>query len=195
MLSPFLHLKPSGWYCHRFSLICPVPAVFLPRPLLLVVLPGRLRYAAHLGVGRMVGTLNLLMQSFVAIASELALPLPGNTDRCSRTLPQLTAIGYLLLPTCVRVCIQHTCGPNNGSTQIQKQICHTHVCSHKFMLTQTREDNEGTHILMLVSHKLIFSIWVQTLIGAIMKYETFYLGIQVNPFLCIRPHMSLNFKT
>ena len=69
------------------------------------------RGAAHLGAGRMVGTLNLLMQPFVAIASELALPLPGGADRCSRTLPQLAAIGYLLLLTsrlrarvCVRVC-------------------------------------------------------------------------------------------
>lgn len=99
-----LHLKPSGWYRRRFSLICPTPAVFLPRPLLLVVLPDRLRYAAHLRVGRMVGTLNLLMQPFVAIASELALPLPGSADRCSRTLPQLAAIGYLLL-SCVCVCV------------------------------------------------------------------------------------------
>lgn len=59
------------------------------------------------------------------------------------------------------------------------------------MLTQTPEDNEGTHILTLVSHKLIFPIWVQTLRGAIMKYEAFYLAIQVNPFL----RTSLNFKT
>lgn len=145
------------------------------------------------------GTLNLLMQPFVAIASELALPLPGSAVRCSRTLPQPAAIGYLLLSTsCMHVCIHNTCCPNKGSTNTEENMSHasnTHVCSHKFMLTQTPEDNEGTHILIPVSHKLIFPIWVQTLRGAIMKYKTFYLAIQVNSFQCIRPRTSLNFKT
>lgn len=137
-----LHLKPPGWYCCRFPLICPPPAVFLLRPLLLVVLPSGLRYTAHLGVGRMVGALNLLMQPFVAIASELAAPLPGSTDRCSRTLPQLPAIGYLLLlmfsvSACVCVCIHYICFPNKGNTQIYEQIHHMHH-AHTSTVTQVQ---------------------------------------------------------
>lgn len=150
------------------------------------------------------GTLNLLMQPFVAIASELALPLPGSADRCSRTLPQLAAIGYLLLPTSPALAharVRHMCCPNKGSTRVSEHICHTHqphthLQAHQYerTLPQTAEDNEVTQILVVVSHKLICPIWVQAVRGAIMKEETFYLAIQVNPFLHIR-RASLNFKT
>lgn len=157
-----LHLEPPGWYCCRFPLICSPPAVFLLRPLLLVVLPGGLRCTAHLGVGRMVGTLNLLMQPFVAIASELAAPLPGSADRCSRTLPQLPAIGYLLLPTfCVCVCmyIHCICFPNKGNTQIYEQICHMHQ-AHTSTLTlvqvhaytNTQKDNKVMSLIFSYSY-------------------------------------------
>lgn len=131
-----LHLKPSGWYCRRFSLICPAPAVFLPRPLLLVVLPGRLFYAAHLGVGRMEGTLNLLMQPFVAIASELALPLPGSADRCSRALLQLAAIGYLLLPkSCMCVC---ACVYVSTIPAAQTKVAHKYRSKYVTCITHAR---------------------------------------------------------
>lgn len=168
-----LHLKPSGWYCCRFPLICSPPAVFLLRPLLLVVLPGGLRYTAHLGVGRMVGTLNLLMQPFVAIASELAAPLPGSADRCSRTLPQLPAIGYLLLLTFsvfVCVCIYVVYVFQTKVTQIYEQICHMHQGhTSKLPLMQVHVDTNTQKENKVTS--LIFSYTYH-------KYPSFQFGSQ-----------------
>lgn len=58
------------------------------------------------------GDTKSLMQPSVAIASELATPLPGSADRCSGTLPQLPAIGYPLLlssSVCVCLCMYTAC--------------------------------------------------------------------------------------
>lgn len=146
---------------------------FSSAPLLLVVLPGGLRYTAHLGVERMVGTLNLLMQPFVAIASELAVPLPGSADRCSRTLPQLPAIGYLLPLTFsvfVCVCIYVVYVFQTKVTQIYEQICHMHQVQTSTLplvqvhvYTNTQKDNKVT--------SLIFSYTYH-------KYPSFLFGSQ-----------------
>lgn len=159
-----LHLKPPGWYCCRFPLICSPPAAFLLRPLLVVVLPGGPHHTAHLRVGGMVvvvGALNLLMQPFVAITSELTVPLPGSADRCSRTLPQLPAIGYLLLlALCVCVCY-----PNRGSTQISlwtnlsQASGHRYIVTHMQVHTNTNTQRENKVMsLIFLSYKHIFPI-------------------------------------
>lgn len=123
LLSPFSYLSPA---CRLSS--ASTPASFL------LCCPADCATQPTLGVGGMAGTLNLLMQPFVAIASELAAPLPGRADRCSKTLPQLSAIGYLLLlALSVYVCALQA---KVAHKYLYEHICHMHQATHIYVCAQ-----------------------------------------------------------
>lgn len=126
--SVVLHLKPLPWLIllslpSYLSPACRLSSASLPSFLLFCPADCATRPASK--VGGMVRTLNLLMQPFVVIASELAAPLPGSADRYSGTLPQLPAIGYLLLfalsvHICVCLCV--TCGHHKYGKKKNKDV-------------------------------------------------------------------------
>lgn len=79
-------------------------------PSFFVVWPSGLRHSAHLGVRGMVRKLNLLMQPFMAIASELAAPLPGSADRRSGPLPTAPSHWISLTAVCLSMLSPHKQG-------------------------------------------------------------------------------------
>lgn len=137
-LQPPPQLPPAPWLIllspfSYLSLACCLSSVSTPTSFLLCC-PADCATQPTLGVGGMAGTLNLLMQPFVAIASELAAPLPGRADRCSRTLPQLPAIGYLLLlALSVYVCALQA---KVAHKYLYEHICHMHQATHIYSCTQ-----------------------------------------------------------
>lgn len=128
------NLSP-GWYCCRFPLICPLPAVFLCHPSPPPCCAARWtepRSPPRGWEGWWGGTLNLLMQSFVAIVSELAAPLPGSADRYSKT-PSTAPSYWISITACtlyVCVCTNLLVCKSRCAAWYMWQICsQRYLCS------------------------------------------------------------------